>query len=214
MSETQPEMTEKPWQRAHAAFMSRLRAIAADQAQLGAALQDKTVEQMVNTLLADTCESHGLPVTEFFRNFERDRPAQRQLEVLMRGLIASPQVMELRRPALLHDIRRELALLDYALSGDEPPAGTWEAMDPAEQQRVRGAAATMKGSDPSLLERVRKAFARAEFGTCGDCGKPIPVGRLQLIAAAERCAPCQAALEPAEPQPAQAAPVHHFARRA
>jgi RNA polymerase-binding transcription factor DksA len=207
-------LAEMPWQKAHAAFMAELRSVAADPARLAVALQSKTVEQMVNALLADTCDAHGLQVSEFFRNFERDRAAQRQLELIMRGLLNSPSVMELRRPALLHDVRRELLLLDFALSGDEPPEGTWESMEPSEQHRVRHASSTMKGSDPELLARVRRALSRAVFGTCEGCGKPIPVGRLQLIAAAERCAPCQALLESAPPPPAQAAQVHHFARRA
>lgn len=213
MSDT-PETNISPLERAFAPFVNRLRALSTDPAQLTEALQSKSLEQVVNGMLAETCEAEGVPVSEFFHAFERDRAAQRQLEGLMRGLMNSPVVMEARRPALLRDVHRELLLLEFALSGEEPPPGTWDGIEPSEQQRVRHAAMTMKGTDAALLARVRSVLARAEFGTCADCGGPIPVGRLQLIAAAERCAPCQSKLEPAEPEASIAAQVQYFPRRA
>ena len=190
---TQPEKPQEPWRLVHREFLAQLKALMNDEPRLTAALQGVTLEQMVNGLLAQVCQSSNLALAEYFRNFEHDRGAQRQLEAVMRVLLQTPAVMELRRPGLLIEVRRELQLLEFALSGDEPSADVWGAMDPSEQQRVRTAAAGMRGSDPVLLARVRKSLGRGEaFGTCESCGKPIPVGRMQIVAAAERCAPCQA----------------------
>ena len=197
MSEpTQPEKPQEPWRLVHREFLGQLKALLNDEPRLTAGLQGVTLEQMVNGLLAQVCQSQNVALAEYFRNFEHDRSAQRQLESVMRVLLQAPAVMELRRPGLLIEVRRELQLLEFALSGDEPTTDVWGAMDATEQQRVRAAAAGMRGSDPMLLERVRKSLGRGEqFGTCESCGKPIPVGRMQIVAAAERCAPCQANLD-------------------
>jgi RNA polymerase-binding transcription factor DksA len=210
----QPDALQ-PWQRVHREFLGTLRALAHDETALKAALGGGTVEQLVNGLLARTCASHGLELTEFFRHFERDRSAQRQLEAVMRVVLAVPAIVELRRPGLLEEVKRELLLLRFALSGAEPPAEVWAAIEPAEQMRIRGAAGEMRGSDPLLLGRVEKALGRGEaFGICEACSQPIPVGRLQLVAAAERCAPCQSKLEGEPEVPPPAAQVVHFHPRA
>lgn len=208
----QPENLD-PWRLVHRAFLGRLKALLADEPALKVALDGKTVEQMVNQLLAQTCADNQLEVSSFFGGFEKDRSAQRQVEAVMRVLLQAPAVMEQRRPALLADIKRELALLDYALSGQEPASGVWEAIEPAEQLRIRHAASTMRGTDPVLLARVRKVLGRGDaFGTCEACGNTIPVGRLQLVPAAERCAPCQAKVDGSEAPPPPAVAVTYFKR--
>jgi len=189
---SQPEIPA-PWKTAHRAFLDELRALADDADRLATSLGDESVEHLVNAVLARTCEAQGLQLTEYLRHIEHDPAAQRQLDAAMRALLQAPVVLELRRPAQLEEIRRELLLLRYALSGEEPPAELWRALEPAERIKVQSAAQTMRGTDDALLERVRKAIERGQaFGTCAVCEKPIPVGRLQLVAAAERCAPCQA----------------------
>lgn len=206
----QPEALE-PWRQVHRIFVATLKALLFDDARLKASLQGKTLEQMVNQLLAELCTNQGVEVSSFFASFEKDRPAQRQLESVMRVLLQSPAVMEQRRPALIADIKRELTLLEFALSGEEPPGGIWEGIEPSEQLRIRHAASTMRGTDPVMLARVRKALGRGEsFGTCEACGQVIPVGRLQLVAAAERCAPCQAKVDGSEAPPPATIAVTRF----
>lgn len=53
----------------------------------------------------------------------------------------------------------------------------------------------------NLRKRIRKineAIKRVhsnEYGYCIDCGKPIPIARLELEPSAEKCTPCKAATE-------------------
>lgn len=52
--------------------------------------------------------------------------------------------------------------------------------------------------DLDELSRVQTALHRLDAGTygdCIDCGAPIPLERLRVQPAAERCAPCQTAFE-------------------
>jgi DnaK suppressor protein len=52
--------------------------------------------------------------------------------------------------------------------------------------------------DMDELAQVEHALQRLERGTYGDCvqcGEPIPLQRLRVQPAAERCAPCQASFE-------------------
>ena len=63
-----------------------------------------------------------------------------------------------------------------------------------------------------LLDRAAKieqAMQRNEegfYGICVSCNRPIDRSRLRAIPEAVRCSACQAALEPAEPQPSRAEP--------
>jgi DnaK suppressor protein len=70
---------------------------------------------------------------------------------------------------------------------DEAAQHQWSDLGGAQEQR-----------DRDEMNQVEAALHRLDAGTygdCADCGEPIPMQRLLVQPAAERCAPCQATHE-------------------
>lgn len=132
------------------------------------------------------------------------------MKVARRKKSSSPQQKEDFSPASLdrarslavrRELERHLQVLRYALSGVEPAAWIWEAMEPGEQRKLRAFRAAGGEEDPELLTQVEQALKKMEddtWGTCASCQKPILPERLQLLPWAERCTRCQ---QKADPQP-------------
>ena len=90
----------------------------------------------------------------------------------------------------------QLYVLQYVMSGQEPPEWVWATVDEAQQEELRDAAESGDERDPVLLARVRSALAKLTavpptYGTCEDCRQSILLERLQLVPYAECCAACQ-----------------------
>jgi DnaK suppressor protein len=100
----------------------------------------------------------------------------------------------------LEEIRGELDKSIAVLQGEQPMdrAGSDSPQDPAdagtnlsENDRTQAVLTAAK----SQLRAVTDALARIEhgtYGTCADCGSPIPEGRLDARPEAARCVKCQA----------------------
>ena len=100
----------------------------------------------------------------------------------------------------LEEIRGELDKSIAVLQGEQPMerAGTDSPQDPAdagtnlsENDRTQAVLTAAK----SQLRAVSDALDRIEhgtYGTCADCGTPIPEGRLDARPEAARCVKCQA----------------------
>jgi RNA polymerase-binding protein DksA len=70
--------------------------------------------------------------------------------------------------------------------------------DEAAEEASSDIAAAQLLRDVQELKRVEAALHRLDqgvYGDCLDCGEPIPMQRLFVQPAAERCAACQAAAE-------------------
>jgi DnaK suppressor protein len=100
----------------------------------------------------------------------------------------------------LHELRSEVD--ERQESGFEPvPAGTHEVVDrkdEAAQDQLAELAIAELRRDARELGQIRAALRRLDDGSYGDClgcGEPIPLARLLVQPAAERCAACQAVHE-------------------
>ncbi len=100
----------------------------------------------------------------------------------------------------LEEMRSELDRTIGVLEGDaRAETGEWDVpQDPAdsgtnlsEADRSEAMLTAAKGQRTEVID----ALARVEngtYGTCVDCGKPIPEGRLEARPEAARCVACQA----------------------
>jgi DnaK suppressor protein len=117
--------------------------------------------------------------------------------------------------------RLEARRLTLSLEVDEINAETAEAprnsptddvTDLAEQgeQRIREAVRhAEQDRDAAELQRIAEALSRMDtglYGDCVDCGRAIPLARLQAEPAALRCIACQERHEAAHPRPGVALP--------
>jgi RNA polymerase-binding protein DksA len=70
--------------------------------------------------------------------------------------------------------------------------------DEAAQRQATELGGAQEQRDRDEMNQVEAALHRLDAGTygdCADCGEPIPMQRLLVQPAAERCAPCQATHE-------------------
>jgi len=70
--------------------------------------------------------------------------------------------------------------------------------DEAAQQSISDVNSRQEQRDLDEMAEVEAALHRLDNGTygdCSDCGEPIPLQRLQVQPATQRCAPCQATFE-------------------
>ena len=99
--------------------------------------------------------------------------------------------------ARLREARRELlrrvVTTDTELATLEPhPAGNLD--EDAATQVATTVLARLEGQEKHELDEVEAALARLEtgsFGTCEDCGGPIPLARLQAVPWVRYCLTCQ-----------------------
>jgi DnaK suppressor protein len=100
----------------------------------------------------------------------------------------------------LHDLESEVHADELARRRHAGPGDVTDRKEEAAQFTEDGVLEAQELRDVDELQRVRRARARLDAGTYGDCvacGEPIALQRLLVEPAAERCAPCQSALEQA-----------------
>ena len=100
----------------------------------------------------------------------------------------------------LEEMRGELDKSILVLQGEQPAEriGSDSPQDPADAgtnlsendrtQAVLAAAKVQLSAVQDALQRIE----RGTYGTCADCGSPIPDGRLDARPEAARCVKCQA----------------------
>jgi len=92
-------------------------------------------------------------------------------------------------------VKQELQTRQQGLSPAEQALATREqdgddALQLASEREVQQA---VEGIEETELRSLRAALARVQepdYGLCGDCGKAIPFGRLQVEPQALRCVAC------------------------
>ena len=98
----------------------------------------------------------------------------------------------------LNRLREQLsqarAASDLAADGDERSDGHHHPAEAATDAdlRERQLANQMKIREiEARIEAAEEAIAEGTYGTCADCGEPIPEGRLRAVPDALRCVPCE-----------------------
>jgi len=102
----------------------------------------------------------------------------------------------------LRELRAEVHAAEQA-QRESIAAGGHEVADhkdEAAQRQLSDLGDAQEQRDVDEMTQVEAALHRldnATYGDCADCGEPIPMQRLLVQPAAQRCAPCQAAYEQA-----------------
>ena len=100
----------------------------------------------------------------------------------------------------LEEMRGELDKSITVLQGEQPAEriGSDSPQDPAdagtnlsENDRTQAVLAAAKVQLSAVQDALRR-IERGTYGTCADCGSPIPEGRLDARPEAARCVKCQA----------------------
>ncbi|MGA0610755.1 TraR/DksA family transcriptional regulator [Caldimonas sp. KR1-144] len=107
-------------------------------------------------------------------------------------------------PALRQSLLERLRELQAELSVREPQpldsTDVGDLTDTATQREFETLHQAEEQRDADELGAVRAALERmnaGRYGDCADCGEPIPLQRLLVQPAAERCTACQTAHEQA-----------------
>jgi DnaK suppressor protein len=98
----------------------------------------------------------------------------------------------------LEETRDELDRSIMVLQGDRPAEQLAEVVpDPAdagsnlsETERVEAVISVAKQQLAEVLDALHR-IDDGSYGTCADCGKPVPEGRLDAKPEAARCVACQ-----------------------
>jgi DnaK suppressor protein len=111
-----------------------------------------------------------------------------------RDLIQLASAIEERRDALREEIHREVARAreeTYAkVAGETHDRGEEALADLVAD--LGNAEVTRDLEELRALEAALRRFADGTYGVCLDCGADIPLERLRVQPAAERCLECQA----------------------
>jgi DnaK suppressor protein len=99
----------------------------------------------------------------------------------------------------LEETRDELDRSIMVLQGDRPQEVRSEyPQDPAdagsnlsETERTEAVITVAKQQLAEVLDALHR-IEKGSYGTCADCGKPVPEGRLDAKPEAARCVACQA----------------------
>ncbi|HEV2377378.1 MAG TPA: TraR/DksA C4-type zinc finger protein [Streptosporangiaceae bacterium] len=99
----------------------------------------------------------------------------------------------------LEEIRTELDRSILVLQGERSSGSTGAdfPQDPADagatlsdQDRTESVLASVQGQRGEVMDALRR-IEHGTYGTCSDCGTPIPEGRLDARPEAARCVRCQ-----------------------
>lgn len=63
------------------------------------------------------------------------------------------------------------------------------------EQEVEASTEVYLEEEERRIAEARRALAAGTYGTCADCGRPIPAARLDAVPEAIRCIDCQRRLE-------------------
>jgi DnaK suppressor protein len=104
----------------------------------------------------------------------------------------------------LGELNADLHAADLAAAGAETSApgveevhDTKDAAGQASDLAVLKAQRKRDADELTLVEAALKRLDAGAYGDCAECGEPIPLARLWVQPAAERCAHCQAEVEKA-----------------
>lgn len=97
----------------------------------------------------------------------------------------------------LHAADLAAAGADASTPGVEEVHDTKDAAGQASDLAVLRAQRKRDADELTLVEAALQRLDAGVYGDCAECGEPIPLARLWVQPAAERCAHCQAEVEKA-----------------
>ncbi len=103
------------------------------------------------------------------------------------------QTLRLRREALARSIKGDMRLL-RELHGD----GSGDVLDVAAdsaQDEINSRLLEVESDELSAIDAALERFRDGSYGVCQDCGKPIPLKRLQAVPYVVDCIDCRRAAE-------------------
>ena len=192
-----------------ALFLDGAEGLAASPEELVSAVQFG-IDRVFDQLVRQACREVGISAEAFSEALDKDTVLQERVQARLGELFSADAIDKARAKTATREAAKQLHILRYVLSGEEPSAWVWEEMDRQERARLRAFRAAGGDEDDELLDRVRKAIARLEgedgsFGRCGGCNGPISADRLSLLPYAERCTPCQRAVDSDSPAASEGA---------
>jgi RNA polymerase-binding transcription factor DksA len=206
MTPGSPEDSSPPWKEVHRAVLAMLEALAKSTGWIQTAVSIG-VDPIFQRVLQQACAGPRVAPAAYLDTLSLEPELRAQVQERLSRLMAHPELLRRRREAQRREAEHQLYSLRYTLSGVEPPAHVWEALEAREQARLRKAAESAEERDSVLLSRVERALERLAaddaYGVCEGCQTPIVLERLQIIPWAEYCTPCQRERDntPAEPPP-------------
>lgn len=174
-------------------FLESAQTLADSPEQLEAAVQFG-LERIFDELIREACREVGLRADTFSAQLAQDAELQARVQGKLAELFSPDMLTSARGQTVRKEAERQLQVYRYVLSGDEPDAWVWSAMDRAEQTRLRNYRTAGGDEDEALLDRVRRALEKVPRGTfarCEECSKEITADRLSLVPWAERCVSCE-----------------------
>ena len=210
-----PEGPPPPWTDVHQTVLSTLDALQSSTGWIATAAT-VGIEPIFERVLQQVCGPRDVRPEAYIDVITRDAGMRREVQQRLARLMEHPGLVAQRREAQRREAEHQLYVLQYVLSGQEPPEWVWATVDEAQQEELREAAESGEERDAALLVRVKGALGKltavpSTYGTCEDCGQPILLERLQLVPYAECCAACQRKREGVpEEQPDPEVPVRYF----
>jgi len=110
----------------------------------------------------------------------------------------------LNKKALKQQIHHEITKLEDDVNSLEekvkpvPPdtaIGRLSRMEALNEKSVNEAALVVVKNRLRLLKRAQERIDDEDFGSCENCGEPIPTARLQLLPEARHCVKCAEKVE-------------------
>jgi DnaK suppressor protein len=101
----------------------------------------------------------------------------------------------------LHELQAEVHAADLARRDRDEDDATSDVSDRKDEaarlllSEVGEAEAQRDVDEMAQVERALQRLDHGAYGDCSQCGDPIPLQRLRVQPAAERCATCQASFE-------------------
>ena len=100
----------------------------------------------------------------------------------------------------LRDLRADVraAALERRADAAQGDQGVGDRKDEASRRQRVAMSGQQEERDLHELEQVEAALRRLDagsYGDCSSCGKPVPLDRLMVQPATERCAACQGRFE-------------------
>ncbi len=94
-----------------------------------------------------------------------------------------------RRDALRRALAGDLSLLQEIR--DTGPGDLLDAAVDTAQDEVNSQLVEAESRELALIDEAMERMKDGSYGTCDDCGKPIPMARLQALPYATECIQCR-----------------------
>ncbi|HSP76998.1 MAG TPA: hypothetical protein VLQ93_00610, partial [Myxococcaceae bacterium] len=159
MTTGSPEGSPPPWKEVHRAVLATLDALATSNGwiQTAAAVG---IEPIFERVLEQACVGPRVAPAAYLDTISQEPALRTELQERLARLTAHPELVRLRRESQRREAEHHLYTLRYVLTGREPPAPVWEALDEREQAQLRESAESGEERNDALRSRVERALEK------------------------------------------------------